>query len=144
MVLVGGTLWRCFGHESGALMNGIVGVQSLCPTLLGPHGLQPARLLSPGDFPGKIVQWVAISSSKRSAPPRYLALSPTLVGRFFTSEPPEKPMNGISVLQKRLQRDPQPFHHERPQREDLGYEPGRGPLPSYVGTMTVVVQPPEM
>ena len=59
-----------------------------------------------GTFQARILQWVAISSSKGSVPPRYLALSPALAGRFFTSEPPEKPMNGISVFQKRLQRDP--------------------------------------
>ena len=28
-------------------------VQSLCPTLLRPHGLQPTNLLCPWDFPGK-------------------------------------------------------------------------------------------
>ena len=103
-------------------MNGIVGVQSLCPTLLGPHGLQPARLFSPGDFPGKntavgchfLLQ--GICPTQVSSPE-----SPTLAGEFFTTEPPEKPMNGISVLQKCLQRDPQPFHRERSQREDLGF-----------------------
>ena len=29
------------------------GIQSLCPTLLQPRGLQPVRVLCPWDFPGK-------------------------------------------------------------------------------------------
>ena len=31
-------------------------VAKLCPTLLQPHGLYPARLLCPWDFPGKITR----------------------------------------------------------------------------------------
>ena len=39
---------------------------------LQPHGLQPARILSPWNFPGKNtgVGWVAISSSRESFQPR--------------------------------------------------------------------------
>ena len=43
-VLVEGTLCCCWGQQSP---------QSLCLTLLWPHGLQPTRLLCPWDFPGK-------------------------------------------------------------------------------------------
>ena len=40
-------------------------VSKLFPTLLQPHGLLPARLLCPWDFPGKrVLVWVAISLSR--------------------------------------------------------------------------------
>ena len=40
-------------------------VSKLFPTLLQPHGLLPARLLCPRDFPGKrVLVWVAISLSR--------------------------------------------------------------------------------
>ena len=35
-----------------------------------PHGLQPARLLCPWNFPGKNTEWVAISFSRGSSRPR--------------------------------------------------------------------------
>ena len=34
-------------------MNSPLTFSQSCPTLLWPHGLQPARLLCPWDFPGK-------------------------------------------------------------------------------------------
>ena len=36
---------------------------------LPPHGLWPARLLCPWDFPGKILEWVAIFFSRGPSPP---------------------------------------------------------------------------
>ena len=45
------------------------GAQS-SPTLLRPHGLQPARLLCPWTFPGKNTGWVALSSFGGSSRPR--------------------------------------------------------------------------
>ena len=40
------------------------------PPLLRPHGLQPARLLCPRDFPARKLELVAICSSRGSSPPR--------------------------------------------------------------------------
>ena len=37
-------------------------VAQSCPTLCGPHGLQPTRLLSPWDFPARVLEWGAICS----------------------------------------------------------------------------------
>ena len=37
-------------------------VAQSCPTLCGPRGLQPTRLLSPWDFPAKVLEWGAICS----------------------------------------------------------------------------------
>ena len=61
-------------------------VASVLSDFLWPHGLQPARLLSPWDFPDKILDWVAISFAKgssRSKPESFK--SPALEDRFFTS-----------------------------------------------------------
>ena len=44
-----------------------------CPTLR-PHGLQPARLLGHGIFQTRILEWVAISSSRGSS---WLEIEPT-------------------------------------------------------------------
>lgn len=38
------------------------------------------------------------------------------------------PLSGVSVLERRLQKDPQPLHHVRTQQEVTCYEPGRGIL----------------
>ena len=37
-----------------------------CVQLFGTPGLGPARLLCPWDFPARILEWVTISSSRRS------------------------------------------------------------------------------
>ena len=37
---------------------------------LRPHELQPARLLCPWDFPARILEWVSISISRGTSPPR--------------------------------------------------------------------------
>ena len=41
------------GQNNNRLQEMKVLVTQLCLTLLQPHGLQPARLLCPWDFPGK-------------------------------------------------------------------------------------------
>ena len=57
-------------------------VQSLCPTLLRPHGLQSARLLCSWDFPGKNTRVSSISFSKR----RYLSFK-VLVTKYSYPSP---------------------------------------------------------
>ena len=66
-------------------------VQS-CPTLCNPmdcslpgssvHGISQARIL----------EWIAISSSRGSSQPRDQTCTSTLAGRFFTTEPAGKPV----------------------------------------------------
>ena len=51
---------------------------------LWPHGLYPTRLLLPWDFPGKILEWVAISFSRRSSLSRDWTRVSCIVGRCFT------------------------------------------------------------
>ena len=53
-----------------------------------PHGLQPARLLSPWDFAGKNMEWVVISFFRGSSWSRHWTQTSCFVGRLFTTEPP--------------------------------------------------------
>ena len=57
------------------------------PTLLQPHEL----LLCPWDFPGKILEWVAISSPRGSSQPRDQTHVSCTVRQILTTEPPRKP-----------------------------------------------------
>ena len=64
-----------------------------CPTLLWPHGLQPARFLCPWDFPGKNTGVDCHLSSPGYLPdPEIKPMAPALAGRFFTTEQPGKPI----------------------------------------------------
>ena len=61
---------------------------------LQPHGLQPTKFFCPWDSPGQILQWVPFPSPGDLPRPRIKPtspVSPALVGRFFTTEPPGKP-----------------------------------------------------
>ena len=61
------------------------------PNSVRPHGLQPARLLHPGDSPGKntgvgghvLLQGIFPTQESISC----------IAGRIFTTEPPGKPTN---------------------------------------------------
>ena len=53
----------------------------------------------------RVLEWVAISLSRGSSHPRIEPRSPALAGRFFTTEPPEKPHKGISALIMRDRRE---------------------------------------
>ena len=58
---------------------------------LQPHGLKPARLPCPWDFPGKNTR-VGCHSPGDLPGPGIEPWSPALAGRLFTTEPPGKPM----------------------------------------------------
>ena len=60
--------------------------RSVVSDSLGPHGLQPTRFLCPWDFPARILEWVAISFSRRSSRPRDQTQVSRVVGRRFTRE----------------------------------------------------------
>ena len=51
---------------------------------LQPYGLEPARLLFHGIFHTRILEWVAISFSKGSSPPRDWTWVSCIAGKFFT------------------------------------------------------------
>ena len=67
----------------------VVLVMSNC---LRPHELSPARLFCPKDFPGRILERVAISFSRGFPQPRDQTHVSALASGFFTTEPPRKPM----------------------------------------------------
>ena len=61
--------------------------------LMGPCGLLPARLLCPWNSPARLLEWVAISSSRISSQPRDQTriVFVSWIGRFFTTKPPGMP-----------------------------------------------------
>ena len=65
-----------------------------CPPGFSVHGLSQARIL----------EQVAISFSRGSSQPRDQTLtsvtSPALAGRFFTTEPPERPMQVFKMIEE--------------------------------------------
>ena len=79
---------------SGALAHIILLLllsRSVVSDSLQPHGPQPARFLCPWDFPGKNLEWVAISLSRGYSWPGELTHVSCLAGEFLTTEPPGKP-----------------------------------------------------
>ena len=67
----------------------------LCPTLMRPYGLQPARLFCPWVLQARILEWMAISFSRGSSQPRdqtrVLGLL-ALAGGFFTTSATCEPL----------------------------------------------------
>ena len=74
-----------------------------CPTLCDPMDLACQALLSMGILQARILEWVAMPSSRRASQSRDQTRSPTLQVDSLPSEPPGKPMNtgvgGLSLLQ---------------------------------------------
>ena len=70
-------------------------VAKWCLTPLQPHGLYPARLLCPWDFPGKKTRVDCHFFSMRSSQPRDRTCVSCLTGKFFTTETPGKPLIAI-------------------------------------------------
>ena len=71
-------------------------VAKLCPTLLQPHGMQPAPVGFHGSFvhgisQARIQEWAAVSFCRGLPDPGVKTTSPTLADGFFTTEPPGKP-----------------------------------------------------
>ena len=65
-------------------------------TLCNPIDSSPPIFSGHGIFQARILEWVAISSSRGSSRPRdwtRVSCVPCLAGRFFTTEPPRKPCN---------------------------------------------------
>ena len=71
----------------------------LCRTLW-PHGLWPARLFCPWNFPGNntgvgchfLLQEIFLSRDRTWSP-----VSPASASRFFTTAPPRKPINQLYI-----------------------------------------------
>ena len=67
-------------------------VQS-CPTLCEPMDCNLPGASVHRIFQARILEWVAISSSGNLPNTGIEPMSPALAGRFFTTEPPGKPLN---------------------------------------------------
>ena len=81
---------RC---ENGLLSHDVLLFScSVVSDPLHPRGLNAIRFLCPWDFPGKTTGVVAISFSGDHSDRGFERGSPTLASRFFTVEPPEKPL----------------------------------------------------
>ena len=65
-------------------------------TLLQSHRLQPARLLSPWDFPGK--NTLPFPPPGDLPNPEIKPMSPAFSGRFFTTESPGKSFHYCNVI----------------------------------------------
>ena len=78
-------VYRTSGHSSCL-------VATLCPTVLGPHGLQVGKASLSSGFPG-LDYWSGLPfPSPGDLPnPGIPPVSPVLAGKFFTTEPPGKP-----------------------------------------------------
>ena len=71
-------------------MNPCVRAKSLlpCPTLLQSHKLWPTRPLCPWILQARILEWVAMPSSRRSSQPRdqtHISYISRLAGGLFTT-----------------------------------------------------------
>ena len=62
-----------------------------CPTLFNPTDCSPPGSSVPGILPTRILQWVAVPSSRGSSQPRDQTQISCTSGRFFIAEPPGKP-----------------------------------------------------
>ena len=108
-----------FTNNSTVTLNTVTSILALvkvvrvCCVLVATPRLKPTRLLGPWDFPSKILEWNAISSSRESSRPRDRTeppLAPALTGEFFTTEPPEKPL--ISYYRARTEVRWSEFHKQ--------------------------------
>ena len=94
-VMVPLSAWR----QSSGLIAGMCVCSQLYLTLR-PRGLYPPRLLCPWDFPARILEWVAISSSRGFPDPGTQPTSIALAGGFFTTEPPKEIPDKAHKLRK--------------------------------------------
>ena len=68
-------------------------VTKFCPTFCNPVNCNPPSSSVQGILQARILERVAISFSRGSSRPKARPASPALAGRFFTSEPPGKPIH---------------------------------------------------
>ena len=70
----------------------------LCPTLCHPKDCSPPSSSVHGISQARILEWVAMPSSRVSSQPRYLTCVSYIAGRFFTARPPGKSPSHASGL----------------------------------------------
>ena len=83
---------------------GTCSVAQSCPILCDPMDYSPPGSSVHEIFQAKILKWVAIFFSRGLSPPRDRTHVSCVTGRFFTAEPPGKPLcgwytfNGFTIL----------------------------------------------
>ena len=70
----------------------VCSVVQLCPTLCNSMNFRPPGSSVHGILQARILEWVAMPSSRASSPPRDCTASPALAGGFFTAGPSGKPL----------------------------------------------------
>ena len=78
-----------YAFNKHILLHAYVCMCSVMSDSLWSHGWHPARIH--GIFQARILEQVALSSSRESSWPRDLTWVSCIAGRFFTIEPPGKP-----------------------------------------------------
>ena len=73
-------------------MSVAVLVTESCPTLCGPVNYSPPSSSIHGISQARILEWAAISFFRGSSRPRDQTHISCITGRFFTIEPPGKPL----------------------------------------------------
>ena len=68
-----------------------------CVTLCGPMDCSPPGFSVHGILQARVLEWVAMPSSRGSSQLRDLAQVSCIAGGFFTTEPPGKPLLSLSV-----------------------------------------------
>ena len=69
-----------------------------CLTLCDPKDCNPPGSSVHGLSQARVLEWVAMPFSRGSSQPGMKPKSPALAGRFFTAEPPGKPLAGEWIL----------------------------------------------
>ena len=76
----------------------------LCPTLCNPMDFRPPGSSVHGILQARILEWVAIPSSRGSSQPRDRTHGFFIAGRFFTTEPQGSPnRKSLPVIKKRME-----------------------------------------
>ena len=92
------TAHRFFTSEPpGNLCKICVLVTQSCPTLCDPIHYSPPGSSVYGDFQARILEWVAISFSRRSSQPRDRTQVSHIVGRRFTIGATREAPNGMAM-----------------------------------------------
>ena len=73
-------------------LHTIVKLAQSCPTLCDPMACSLPCSSVCGILQARILEWVAISFSRRSSNPWIELVSPALADGVFTTEPPGKPL----------------------------------------------------
>ena len=81
-----------YGNSAAALYS----LQS-CLTLCDPVDRSPAGSSVHGTLQARILEWVAMPSSRGSSRPRDLTCVSCMAGRFLTTEPPEEPIIFLGI-----------------------------------------------